>query len=301
MGWWPRNDKPTRWVEIDRTSPRQAAPDHAADRGHWNGFVLGDLGTDSEHWTLATTSDASKEVVKQLAALYQTGGLDSGIGVKSDFDDAYADFGLGKIGAMNFGFGYPGQFRDFYKECWLKANPSAQMSDLTLGVALTDDGNYGHTYTTGTWVGAHYFIPTSCTYPERVLDLVEYLASAAGQYLLHNTTDFVYRADQGVDFWNAATAPYGYGDGRCKYVWFSYLFSGTEYQVNFADNDWWTAVSKPIDNSNYWATEQDGAHRLRRASSGYTDKVVAAAGPLRPRGTARRAADIRQPGDTNGT
>ena len=34
------------------------------------------------------------------------------------------------------------------------------------------------------YVGAHYFIPTSCEYPDRVLDLVEFLASNEGQNLL---------------------------------------------------------------------------------------------------------------------
>ncbi len=278
VGWWPRNDKLTNWSEIDKTLAAPQGTSILAPSGDvWSGFVLsGDPGTDSEYWTLATTSDASKEVVKQLAELYATGGLDSGIGVKSDFDDAYADFGLGKIGAMNFGFGYPGQFRDFYKECWSAANSGAQMSDLTLGVALTSDGSYGKTYTTGTWVGAHYFIPTSCAYPERVLDLVEYLASAAGQDLLHNTVNYVYNDAQGVDFWNTATAPYGYGDGRCKYVWFSYLFSGTEYEVDFTNNDWWTAVSSPIDNSNSWATDEDKAlvDYAKSVLSGYTSQVV---------------------------
>ncbi|MEZ4628260.1 MAG: hypothetical protein R2912_09340 [Eubacteriales bacterium] len=266
-------------LERNRQDPRSPAGTSilAPFNDVWNGFVLsGELGTDSEKWTLATTSDASKEVIKQLAELYATGGIDNGIGVKSDFDDAYADFSLGKIGAMNFGFGYPGQFRDFYKECWIAANPDAQMSDLTLGVALTQDGNYGKTYTTGTWVGAHYFIPTSCAYPERVLDLVEYLASAAGQDLLHNTNNYVYNDAQGVDFWNAATAPYGYGDGRCEYVWFSYLFSGTEYEVDFTNNDWWTAVSSPSTTATAgrpmktkrWSTTP------RACSPGYSDKAV---------------------------
>lgn len=278
VGWWPRNDKLTNWNEIDRTIAAPQGTTIMPTVGDaWNGFVVsGELGTDTEKWTLATTSEASKEVVKQLAELYKTGGFDSGIGVKSDFDDAYADFGLGKIGAMNFGFGYPGQYRDFYKECWLAANAQAQQSDLTLGVALTDNGNYGHVYTTGTWVGAHYFIPTSCAYPERVLDLVEYLASTAGQDLLHNTQNYVYRDDQGTEFWNGATAPYGYADGRCKYVWFSYLFSGTEYEVDFANNDWWAAVSNPIDNSNSWATDLDKAlvDYAKSVLSGYTSEVV---------------------------
>lgn len=146
----------------------------------------------------------------------------------------------------------------------------------TLGVALTSDGNYGKTYTTGSWVGAHYFIPTTCEHPDRVLDLVEFLASQEGQDLLHNTTNYEYRDDQGADFWAAATAPYGYGDGRCKYVWFSYMFSGTEYEVDFVNNDWWTAVTKPIDNSNYWATEEDAAlvDYAKGVISGYVDDAV---------------------------
>ncbi len=230
----------------------------------------------SEHWTLATVSDEAKEVVKQLAEMYAAGGLDSGIGVKGDFDDAYSDFGAGKIASADFGFGYPGQFRDFYKTAWAAANDGAQMSDLTLGTSLTSDGNYGKTYTTGTWIGAHYFIPTTCENPDRVLDLVEYLASTEGQDLLHNTTNYEFRNDQGSDFWQPINKAYGYDDNRCKYVWFSYLLSGTEYEVNFADNDWWTAVSHPIDNSNEWATEEDAAlvDYAKGIVSGFVDEAV---------------------------
>ena len=236
----------------------------------------GEIGTDSEHWTLATVSDEAKEVVKQLAEMYAAGGLDSGIGVKGDFDDAYSDFGAGKIASADFGFGYPGQFRDFYKTAWAAANDGAQMSDLTLGTSLTSDGNYGKTYTTGTWIGAHYFIPTTCENPDRVLDLVEYLASTEGQDLLHNTTNYEFRNDQGSDFWQPINKAYGYDDNRCKYVWFSYLLSGTEYEVNFADNDWWTAVSHPIDNSNEWATEEDAAivDYAKGIVSGFVDEAV---------------------------
>lgn len=259
VGWWPRNDKLTNWAQIDATlAGPQGTTIMPPKSNVWDGFVLsGELGTDSEHWTLATTSEASKEVVKQLRDMYAAGALDSGIGVKSDFDDAYADFGAGRLASADFGFGYPAQFKDFFNNPWAATNADAEMGDLTLGTAPTSDGNHAKTYTTGTWVGSHYFIPTTCEYPDRVLDLVEFLASTEGQDLLHNTENYVYREDQGADFWEAATAPYGYGDGRCKYVWFSYMFSGTEYEVDFANNDWWTAVSNPIDNSTHWASEQD--------------------------------------------
>ena len=278
VGWWPRNDKLTNWQQIDKTLAAPQGTSILPPTGDvWSGFVpSGEIGTDSEHWTLATVSDEAKEVVKQLAEMYAAGGLDSGIGVKGDFDDAYSDFGAGKIASADFGFGYPGQFRDFYKTAWAAANDGAQMSDLTLGTSLTSDGNYGKTYTTGTWIGAHYFIPTTCENPDRVLDLVEYLASTEGQDLLHNTTNYEFRNDQGSDFWQPINKAYGYDDNRCKYVWFSYLLSGTEYEVNFADNDWWTAVSHPIDNSNEWATEEDAAlvDYAKGIVSGFVDEAV---------------------------
>lgn len=279
VGWWPRNDKLTNWTYFNQTLALPQGTDIMAPNGDaWTGFVLeGELGTDTEHWVLATTSEKSKEVVKQLADLYQAGALDSGIGVKGDFDDAYADFAAGKIGAADFGFGFPGQYRDFWNNPWAAANPEAKHEDLTLGTALTADGQYGKVFSSLLWVSAHYFIPTTCSYPDRVLDLVEFLATKEGQDLLHNTTNYVYNAETDADYWASVTAPYGYPDGRCKYVWFSYLFAGGEYEVNFADNDWWTAVTHPIDNSYNWSNESDKAlyaYAAEKVASFSKDVVV---------------------------
>lgn len=278
IGWWPRNNKLTNWGVINAMMARPQGTTILAPSGDaWTGFVSnGKIGTDEEHWTLATTSDASKEVVKQLAAMYKSGGLDSGMGVKGDFDDAYSDFAAGKLASYDNGFGFPLQYVSFLQNPWQSAHPEGTQADLTQGVALTHNGSYGSDYTTGTWIGAHYFIPTTCEYPDRVLDLVEYLASAAGQDLLHNTENYVYKTDVGSDYWNPINIAYGYQDGRCKYVWFSYLFSGTEYQVDLTNNDWWTAVSQPIDNSYNWATEQDSAAYVYAADviSEFVDDVV---------------------------
>jgi len=276
VGWWPRNDKMTNWAEIDAELALPQGTSIQAPSAAGTGTILsGELGTDSEKWTITATSDASKAVVKQLAELYKTGGLDANIGVKGDFDDAYADFGAGKLGAVNFGFGYPGQFRDFYNAAWASVKTDASPDDLTVGQALTSNGNYGQIYDTGTWINSHYFIPTSCTYPDRVLDLVEYIASSKGQDLLQNCTDGQFRTDQGSDYWSAIDGAYGYGDGRCKYCWFSYMFSGTEYYVDFTNNDWWTAVSNPTDFSSNWATETDNelVQKARDTVSAYVDKV----------------------------
>ena len=279
VGWWPRNDKLTTWDEIDYTLavPQGTSIQEPTVGANMKGVVLsGELGTDSEYWTVSATSEASQAVVRQLRELYLNGGLSSSIGISGDFDDAYADFGTSRIGAVNFGFGYPGQFRDFYKTAWAAANADATIDDLTVGYSLTSDGSYGPIYQTGTWVSSHYFIPYSCENPERVLDLVEFIASNEGQDLLHNCVNGEYNFDQGSDYWSEIDGAYGYGDGRCKYVWFSYMFSGTEYYVDFENQDWWTAVTYPTDFSNNWATEEDAAlvDKAKETISTYVDDVI---------------------------
>ena len=279
VGWWPRNDKLTTWDEIDYTLavPQGTSIQEPTVGANMKGVVLsGELGTDSEYWTVSATSEASQAVVRQRRELYLNGGLSSSIGISGDFDDAYADFGTSRIGAVNFGFGYPGQFRDFYKTAWAAANADATIDDLTVGYSLTSDGSYGPIYQTGTWVNSHYFIPYSCENPERVLDLVEFIASNEGQDLLHNCVNGEYNFDQGSDYWSEIDGAYGYGDGRCKYVWFSYMFSGTEYYVDFENQDWWTAVTYPTDFSNNWATEEDAAlvDKAKETISTYVDDVI---------------------------
>jgi hypothetical protein len=259
-GWWPRNDKLTNWLEIDRTI---ASPNGTAimpPNSDFNGFLPSADGT----WTLMTTSDKSKDVVKTLADMYKANALSQGVGTKGDFDDAYADFGSGKLACVNFGFGYPGQFRDFYKDPWLKANPNAKISDLTLGYALQGSAGYSKNYSASYWVGAHYFVPASCKTPDRVLDLVEFLASADGQALVQygiEGTHYTKAADGSITYtpaeWTKEDKPYGYDDGRCKYVWFTYLFSGTEYMTEIQTKGWFQSVTHPIDNSHYWATDVD--------------------------------------------
>ena len=279
VGWWPRNDKLTTWDEIDYTLavPQGTSIQEPTVGANMKGVVLsGELGTDSEYWTVSATSEASQAVVRQLPELYLNGGLCSSIGIRGGFDDGHADFGTSRIGAVNFGFGYPGQFRDFYKTAWAAANADATIDDLTVGYSLTSDGSYGPIYQTGTWVNSHYFIPYSCENPERVLDLVEFIASNEGQDLLHNCVNGEYNFDQGSDYWSEIDGAYGYGDGRCKYVWFSYMFSGTEYYVDFENQDWWTAVTYPTDFSNNWATEEDAAlvDKAKETISTYVDDVI---------------------------
>ena len=267
-GWWPYNVKLTNWGEMDSTiaSPMGTsilAPTSVA----WQGFLPDDdtkIGTADEHWSLMTTSEKSKEAIKVLADMYANNALHQGVGVLTDEDDGYSQFAAGKIAAFSYGYGYYTQFHKIYKSIWKEAHPDATLSDVTLGTALEQDGRWSHKYDTGTWVGAHYFVPTSCEYPDRVLDLVEYLATNEGQTMLFRGIEgLTYTMDgdkvvYDMDAFVNINKSYGYPNpDRCRYMWFSYLFAGGEMMVDLENNDWWTAVTTPHDNTTEWATEED--------------------------------------------
>lgn len=265
-GWWPYNVKLTNWGELSATiaSPLGTTILAPYDKA-WQGFVPeGTIGTDSEKWVLATTSEKSKEAVKILADMYKNNGLHQGVGVLSDDDDGYSQFANGRIAAFSYGYGYYTQFHKLYMSVWKEAHADATLADVTLGTALQQDGNWSHSYDTGTWVGAHYFIPTSCKYPDRVLDLVEYLATNEGQdTLFRGIEGLTYTMDgdtvnYNIDAFVNINKSYGYPNpDRCRYMWFSYLFAGGEMRVDLENNDWWTAVTTPHDNTTEWASAED--------------------------------------------
>ena len=281
-GWWPRNDKLTNWSEIDRTMalPQGTSIMPPADQA-WTGFIR----TGEDQWELVTTSDKSKEVVKQLRQMYSDNALSNGVGVKGDFDDAYAAFGLGELASANFNFGYAPQFRDFWKTAWQQAHPdTAKVSDLAPGRSLRGpDGTYPQIYQTSGWMAAHWFIPASAKNPDRVLDLVEFIASAKGQ-------DLVFKGIEGQTYkpgadgtpeyiegaWDAINKSYGTSDGRGKYVWFEYMFSGTSFMTELETKPWAETVSNPVDYSAAWSTDLDN-ELLTTAQAQldtFTDQVV---------------------------
>lgn len=266
-GWWPYNAKLTNWAEIDGTIARPQGTSLRTPATYdwmWTGFVPDDeskIGTDEEHWTLMTVSDESKEVMKILAEMYANDGIHNGVGTLVDEDDGYAAFNNKTLASYGYSYGYYTQFKKLY-DSWMKAHPDdGKLSDLTLGTALTDnDGNWMRVYDVPSYVGAHYFIPTSCAYPDRVLDLVEFLASNEGQNLLFRgiegltyTMDgdtVVYNLDEFVNI----NKSYGYPNpDRCRYMWFSYLFCASEMKLDLENNNWWDAVTTPYDNTLDWA------------------------------------------------
>lgn len=269
-GWWPFNNKLTNWAEIDRTIANPLGTTlrtPATWDWIWTGFLPDDpakIGTDEEHWTLMTVSDKSKEVVRLLAEMYAKNGIHNGVGTLVDEDDGYAAFNNGTLASYGYSYGYYTQFKKLY-DSWISAHPDGSLRDLTLGTALTDDdGNWMQIYDVPVYLGSHYFIPTSCEYPERVLDLVEFLASNEGQKLIFcgiegltytmDGEDIVFDIEEITNINKHYGYPY---QDTCRYVWFTYLFCTSEMMLNLEDNDWWDAVTTPYDPTMDWATDDD--------------------------------------------
>lgn len=269
-GWWPFNNKLTNWAEIDRTIANPLGTTlrtPATWDWIWTGFLPDDpakIGTDEEHWTLMTVSDKSKEVVRLLAEMYAKNGIHNGVGTLVDEDDGYAAFNNNTLASYGYSYGYYTQFKKLY-DSWMSAHPDGSLKDLTLGTALTDDdGNWMQIYDVPVYLGSHYFIPTSCEYPERVLDLVEFLASNEGQKLIFcgiegltytmDGDDIVFDIEEITNINKHYGYPY---QDTCRYVWFTYLFCTSEMMLNLEDNDWWDAVTTPYDPTMDWATEDD--------------------------------------------
>ena len=266
-GWWPYNAKLTNWAEIDGTIAKPQGTSLRTPATYdwmWTGFMPDDeskIGTDEEHWTLMTVSDESKEVMKTLAEMYANDGIHNGVGTLVDEDDGYAAFNNKTLASYGYSYGYYTQFKKLY-DSWMKAHPDdGKLSDLTLGTALTDsEGNWLRVYDVPSYVGAHYFIPTSCAYPDRVLDLVEFLASNDGQNLLFRGIEgLTYTMDGDTVVYNLnefvnINKSYGYPNpDRCRYMWFSYLFCASEMKLDLENNNWWDAVTTPYDNTLDWA------------------------------------------------
>lgn len=253
-GWWPRNNKMTLFNELDS----MATPYGTTLRpptGDTSGFmpVGGPDGIEGE-WKLMTTSEETKEVVKKLAALYAVNGIDRAIGVKEDFGEAKNDFFNGNIASAGFQYASVDNVSDWFNE-YSEANGGVEAyKELALGKNLIGpDGEMGVWYSTPYYMGYHWFIPTSCQAPDRVLDLVEYLASNEGQDLLFrgiegqhytkNGDEVVYDAEA----WTTQGEIYNVSDGRLKYIPFVYLFAGSQEQLLLEDStSWYEASLKPI-------------------------------------------------------
>ncbi len=255
-GWWPRNNKLTNLNEIDKTIFAPNGTTVMSPIGSpWTGFMpVGGKSAVEGEWKLMTASVETKASLKTLAQLYKSGGLDVGVGIKDDFAQAIDEFVAGKIGAINFGFSNYGQYSWALDEKWLKGNPNGSYKDLVLGKTLVGTAGPGVTYNAPFWMGFNWFIPESCKNPERVLDLVEFLATDAGQDLLfkgvegtHYTKDAAGNVTYNKDEWLKTGKIYNIEDGRCQYSWFVFLFAASQQQLKLqSSTDWFETSMNPI-------------------------------------------------------
>ncbi len=255
-GWWPRNNKLTNLNEIDKTLFAPNGTTVMAPQGNaWTGFMpVGGVGGVEGEWKLMTTAEETREVLRTLADMYKKGGLDMGVGTKDDFAQAIDEFVAGKIGAVNFGFSNYGQYSWVLDEKWMKGNPQGSYKDMVLGTTLEGKAGNGVTYSAPFWMGFNWFIPASCENPERVMDLLEFLASDKGQDLIfkgiegvHYTEDASGNVKYNAEEWLKEGKIYSIEDGRCEYAWFAFLFAASQDQLELeASNDWYKTSMNPI-------------------------------------------------------
>ena len=126
-------------------------------------------------------------------------------------------------------------------------------------------------------------VPATTKHPERVVDLLEYLASQKGQ-------DTIFMGIKGKTYnpgsdgqpqyiegaWNAINKAYGTSDGRGQYVWFDYLFSASSFMTQFQSKSWFDSVTHPVDHSSLWASDTDKQlmERALTTIKSFSDKVV---------------------------
>lgn len=251
-GWWPRNNKMGLFNEMDSMAIPYGTTMRAPTGDPWTGFMpVGDI---EGEWKLMTTSDETKEVVRILADLYKVNGIDRAIGVKDDFAEAKSDFFNGSIGAVGFQFSTVANVNDWFNQ-YSEANGGANAVDeLALGKNLIGpDGKQGVWYSAPYWMGYNWFIPISCEAPDRVLDLMEFLASDEGQDLIFrgiegqhytmNGSEVVYDKDA----WTEQGTIYNVLDGRTKYIPFAYLFAGSQERLNLEGaTNWYQASLNPV-------------------------------------------------------
>ena len=257
IGWWPRNNKLANTAGLNEMDKTICSPNGTTmmppTGSAWEGFRPVDPENVEGEWKLMTTSDETKEAVKILADMYTKGGLDNSIGSKDDFAGATDDFVAGKIGACNYGFSSYGQYDWMVTDKWLAGNPDGSWEDLVLGATLTGSAGRSVTYGTPSWMSYNWFIPETCENPERVLDLIEFIATDAGQSLIFDGTEDMFTVDadgnitRDAEKWREVNDIYSVVDDRTQYLWFIYLFYGGQQRLNLeTTDDWYEAALNPV-------------------------------------------------------
>lgn len=262
IGWFPRNFR----LGADNNGSFEYLDDCIAgplgtfinpnSGGNFSGLMMGDDGV----WYSTTTSEKSKEAMKIFAEMYKNGTLPQQLGVWGDWDEPYAAWANDELGAVSYAVRTPDAFRLRVK-AYTDGNPDADVTweDFVLGPVLQGpDGQYAAQYAS-TWSNSmNMFVPTSCDYPDRVLDLLEWLGTNESQQLRFRGIEGVHwteTADGGIEFnleeWYKISNMY-IGTDRVEYSPLCNSYSSTQKQIDFETNpSWFDAHTKIIDYTEY--------------------------------------------------
>lgn len=253
-GWYPRNTNLTSFNEIDPAffAPNGTTVKPPAGGSAWEGFVpVGGPDAVEGDWKLMTTSEETKALVKQLAAMYKSGALDRGIGTKHDFDVAKVEFFDGKIASAGYAFGNPPS-PYFFIQDWQKIPGNEDkdpMEEFALGRLLEGTAAKTVNYSAPYWMSYNWFVPDSCQHADRVLDLIEFLASSEGQSLIFDGVEGVTYTKEGdkivpnAEGWAKEGEIYNITDGRQRYTLFCFFFHGGAQRVDYDKAAGWYEAS----------------------------------------------------------
>lgn len=245
--YFPRNNKLSNASIIDQTFAAPYGTTILAQSGaSTNGMWQAADGT----WECMTVSDESRAVIEMLHQMFVDGAFPSTLGVEDDWGPMLDGFINNTVGAINYFIDDPAMFNWALNTQYRKGNADATVEDLTIGNILQGPAGYAKKWGTSYSMAENWMIPASCEHPDRVLDLIEFLASDEGQNLVHKGIEGVHYVDDengrpvfNKDEWLVETSLYGQGDGRCVYSYFCYLFSGMNQQLALETTDNWYEAS----------------------------------------------------------
>jgi ABC-type glycerol-3-phosphate transport system substrate-binding protein len=238
-------------------------PDGAA----WTGMRQNADGT----WFCATTSEASKEALKGLNEMYESGVLPKEIGNMPDFGSTIELWANDGIGCISYYCTNPYQYQWALNE-YQAVNAGAGFDDVILGTPLkTSDGEIGKQNYLPFYVSSNWVVPKrSAGKAQAVLDVIEYIGSPEGQDLIFKGIEGVHSPEGGdgkpvfnKEEWNKITRLFGYEDDRCMYPGFDFLYSAASMQGDWGGDSLW--VSKSANLTDYTAQ-----------ITGYTDDFLRA-------------------------
>ena len=251
--WWPRNNKLTSLEEIDKVV---AYPMGTSIRANVEGVTQGMMPDGEDKWKSVTVSDESREALRVLNQMYNNGTLPKGIGTEEDFATMLDWWDNNQTGAISYFVSSGAQYAWTLNDRYKKVNEDATYEDIIVGPMIqAEDGSYPIQYDVPFWLGAYTMIASSCEYPDRALDYLEFLGTTEGQDLIFKGIEGThYTMDGGkvvfnTEEWKNENVMWGFEDGRCYYPWGSFFYNTqsnwTPWEASLSD--WYDMYNESYD------------------------------------------------------